>query len=120
MARVCLRNIELPGHIKGELPKIRFNFSGIYSLSGSRWSDQPPRVGISGVDMAKTRQEPRPSRGRHAVSVPSADVDLFRRVAAALAKDDHRAQRLRQAIQNAGSVPITFEEWLAAPGTTKQ
>jgi predicted component of type VI protein secretion system len=54
------------------------------------------------------------------VSVPSADVDLFRRVAAALAKDDHRAQRLRQAIQNAGSVPITFEEWLAAPGTTKQ
>jgi hypothetical protein len=88
-------------------------------MSGSKRLDQPLRIGISWVDMAKTRQEPWPGLGKHAGSVPSADVDLVRQVTAALAKDDHRAQRLRQVIRNAGSLPIECEEWLAALKTTE-
>jgi hypothetical protein len=71
--------------------------------------------------MAKARHdELHPGPGDCEVSVASADVDLFRRVTAALAKGGHRAQRLRQAIQSAGSSPLKFEDWLTLLGETKQ
>jgi len=70
--------------------------------------------------MSKALQEQRRPRGKCVVAVAAADADLLRRVAAALATDDHRAQRLRWAIQNAGSSSITFEAWLASLGNIKQ
>ena len=70
--------------------------------------------------MTKALQEHRRPLGKCVVSVAAADAAFLRRVAAALAKDDHCAQRLRSAIHNAGSSPLKFEEWLASLGNTKQ
>jgi hypothetical protein len=69
--------------------------------------------------MGQAWREPRPELDKFAVPVPSVDAELFRQVAAALAKNDHRAQRLRWIIRNAESRSIERAEWLAALKTTE-
>jgi hypothetical protein len=69
--------------------------------------------------MGQAWQEPRPKLGDYVVPVPGVDADLFRQVAAALAKNDHRTPRLRWIIRNAGSLPVERAEWLAALKTAE-
>jgi len=70
--------------------------------------------------MSKALQEHRRPQAKSVVSVSAADAAFVRRVAAALARDDQRAERLRWAVENARSGPITFEAWLASVGNIKQ
>jgi hypothetical protein len=50
------------------------------------------------------------------LAVSAADADLLKRVAKALARDDQRAQHLRQALLGAvPRGPVKFKDWLQAP-----
>jgi hypothetical protein len=60
------------------------------------------------------RRLPVPGQQRIQLSVPSADVDLLRRVARALANEDQRAERLRMSMAcTVRIIPAAqFEDWM--------
>lgn len=70
--------------------------------------------------MTRAHRAARLGLGEGELCLSRADAELLQRVAAALARNDGRAQCLRQIIQHTGQAPITFQAWLATSGKTRQ
>lgn len=78
--------------------------------------DNPEVDGMAKALQEYRRRQAPPGLQRVELSVPIPDADLLRRVAAALANNDHKAERVRLAIQCMMRVTPAdqFKDWLAS------